>query len=371
MRYLLINSVCGTGSTGRICVETAQKLMEQGYEVKIAYGRKDNADKRCDPYAVRIGTKSELLAHVLQTRLLDSHGLGSKKATKRFLQWAESYDPDVLWLHNLHGYYIHIGLLFEWIKSRPRMQVRWTLHDCWAFTGHCCHFSFAGCNKWTTRCEACKQKGEYPASLLMNNAGRNFDIKKQLFCNVPNMKLLVPSEWLANLVRKSFLKDYEIEVCPNTVNKEIFKPTENNVKKKLGIEGKRMILGVASLWNEKKGYDDFIKLSCMLDDSFAVVLVGLTEEQLSRAPQTLIGLPRTESQRELAQIYTAADVYVNTSKEETFGLTTLEALSCGTPVMVYEGTACEEVTKANGGMVVPNRIESLYEAVKNCVWERK
>lgn len=145
MKVLFINSVCGIGSTGRICTDLAQQLEAEGNEVKIAYGRKGTVPEQFQKYAVRIGTDFDCKMHAIQTRLFDTHGFGSKRATKEFLKWAEEYKPDLLWLHNLHGYYINVEMLFDWIKKHPEMQVKWTLHDCWAFTGHCSHFTMVKC----------------------------------------------------------------------------------------------------------------------------------------------------------------------------------------------------------------------------------
>ena len=180
MKYLFVNSVCGIRSTGRICTDLAYQLENQGHEVKIAYGRVEDVPEKFQKYAVRIGNNVDLKFHALRTRILDEHGFGSKKATKEFLKWADTYDPEVLWLHNIHGYYINIELLFDWIKSRPQMKVKWTLHDCWAFTGHCSYFTMAGCEKWKNMCEKCSQKRKYPTSILIDNSRNNFMRKKLL-----------------------------------------------------------------------------------------------------------------------------------------------------------------------------------------------
>lgn len=363
MRALFINSVCGIRSTGRICAELASELETRGYEVRIAYGREEVPEPLRER-AVRIGSDLDTKLHGLRTRLLDEHGLGSRAATKRFLAWAEEYDPDLLWLHNLHGYYINYELLFGWIKSRPDMEVRWTLHDCWAFTGHCSHFTVAGCEKWKAHCSHCVQKRRYPASLLRDNCSDSFDRKKAAFTGVPHMTLIAPSQWLADLVGQSFLREYPVEVRYNTIDTNVFKPTPSDFRARHGLEDKTIILGVASVWDDRKGLDDFIRLSSMLEDRYAIVLVGLSKKQLAALPAGILGVERTNSPGELAEIYTAADVFVNPSREETFGLTTLEAHACGTPVIVYKGTACEEIAQSFGGVtVVPSHV-SLLQTIK-------
>lgn len=359
----MINSVCGIGSTGRICTDLAQQLEAQGHEVKIAYGRSDTVPDKAKKYAVRIGSSLGVKVHVVQTRILDVHGLGSKGDTKRFLQWADEYNPDLLWLHNIHGYYINYELLFAWIKRRPNMQVKWTLHDCWAFTGHCSYFTMVKCDQWLTHCSYCQQTRRYPASYGRDNCKANFDRKHAAFTGVKNMTLITPSQWLADLTRQSFLKEYPVEVHYNTIDTNVFKPTPSDFRERYGLQDKFIVLGVASVWDERKGLKDFYKLAQMLDDRYAIVLVGLSKKQMKELPRNIRGIQRTNSPQELAAIYTAADVFVNPSVEETFGMTPIEAKACGTPSIVYKDTACEEVAKINGNKIVPQDINELYKAI--------
>lgn len=366
MKILFINAVCGTGSTGRICAELSEKYEKEGWECKIAYGRDDYVPEQYKKYAVRIGNSFDVSMHAIRTRLLDEHGFGSKKSTRAFLKWAEEYNPDSLWLHNLHGYYINIEMLFSWIKAHPNLKVNWTLHDCWAFTGHCAYFTVVKCEQWKTHCKYCVEKKSYPASKWRDNCENNYDRKRRAFTGVSNMTLITPSIWLANLVKQSFLKEYSVEVHHNSIDTEIFKSTPSDFRKRYGLEGKKIVLGVANTWDERKGLRDFVKLSEMLDHKpeYVIVLVGLSEKQIrkiARKRKNILGMKRTNSKKELAEIYTAADIFVNPSKEETFGMTTVEALACGTKAIVYQGTACEEIVKDKGGIAVPNNIEDLYK----------
>ena len=363
MRVLLINAVCGTGSTGKICAGLAQEFEAQGHSVRIAYGRDGIVPEACQKYALRIGSDLGVRLHGVYSRLADRHGFGSRGATKKFLAWAEKYDPDLLWLHNIHGYYIDIDMLFRWIKKRPQMQVKWTLHDCWAFTGHCAYFDAVGCDKWKTGCHNCPQKREYPASVLVDSSRWNYTRKRELFTGVKNMTLVVPSHWLEARVKESFLKNYPVEVVYNTVNREVFRPTDGDFRKKYGLEDKRILLGVASVWEKRKGLEDFVALDKMLDDRYQIVLVGLTPEQAKKMPDRILCLPRTGSQQELAHLYTTADLLVNPSREETFGMTILEAACCGTRSVVYGGTACEEIVNIYGGSVAQQGVENLYRAI--------
>jgi len=366
MKYLFINSVAGFGSTGRIAAESCRELMKDGHQCVLAFGRdKANCD---DIPTVQIGSSMDYKLHGVRSRLLDDHGFGSKAATRKFLQWVKEYDPDVIWLHNVHGYYIHIGLLFEYLKTCGK-KILWTLHDCWAFTGHCAYFDFARCDRWLTGCYDCPQKGSYPASIGLDNSKRNYENKKRLFTGIPDVTLIVPSHWLESRVKKSFLKDYPVEVVYNTINTDIFKPTPSDFRRKYGLEGKIILLGVASVWDARKGLQDFIDLAKLLDDRYKIVLIGLTQAQIDALPETILGLPRTNSMKELAESYSAADIFLNPSTEETFGMTAMEARCCGTEAIVYENTACEEIVNQFGGIAVPRGAAHLLEAIEKLTKE--
>jgi len=366
MKYLFINSVAGCGSTGRIAADQCRALMKEGHQCLLAYGRKE---ANCpDVPMVKIGSPMDVRLHALQGRLLDDAGFGSYRATNRFLETVREFDPDVIWLHNIHGYYLHIGLLFQYLRDCGK-EIRWTLHDCWAFTGHCAYFDYAGCDKWKSGCHSCPQKKEYPASILRDNSQSNFERKRQLFTGIPNLTLRVPSHWLERRVKESFLRDYPMEVVPNTVDRKLFRPTPGNFREKYGLEDKYIVLGVANVWDERKGMKDFYALSSMLESGFQVVLIGLTDKQIRGLPAGILGLPRTDSVEALAEAYTAADVYVNPSVEETFGMTALEAACCGTPAIVYQGTACEEAAASYGGIAVPRGPEHLRAAVEKIIRE--
>lgn len=390
MRVLLINSVCGIRSTGRICVDLAEQFEENGHEVKIAYGRVDEVPEKFQKYAVRIGNDLDLKMHALRTRILDEHGFGSKRATKNFLEWAEDYNPDLVWLHNIHGYYINIELLFEWIKGRPDMQVKWTLHDCWAFTGHCAHFVAVGCEQWKEQCIRCIEKKSYPTSKLKSNCKNNYIRKKKAFTGVKDLTLITPSKWLAELTRESFLREYPVEVHYNEIDTTIFKPTQSDFRVKYGLENKKIILGVASTWTGRKGLYDFVKLSEMMEDDYIIILVGISEKEFWKLKERkedelnpkvnsdeiietacgmavpcdinmvykvicgktfgnnkekhskIVCIERTNNINELAEIYTASDVFVNLTYEDTYPTVNLEARACGTPIITYNIGGCFE-----------------------------
>lgn len=364
MKVLMINSVCGIRSTGRICTDIADRLTEEGHVVKIAYGREAYVPEQYQKYAVRIGNNWDVRLHALKARLFDASGFGSKIATRKFIEWANKYNPDLLWLHNIHGYYINIEILFNWIKTRENMKVKWTLHDCWAFTGHCTHFSYIKCEKWKKECFDCEQIYRYPKSLILDKSKENYDKKKSLFTGINNLEIITPSNWLACLVKQSFLNEYKIMTKYNMVDKAVFKPVQSHFRKEHDIsDDQRMVLGVASYWNDRKGLDDLIKLSKLLNNKYVVVIVGLDKKQIHQIPHNIIGIERTNNINNLIEIYSAADVFVNPSVEETFGLTTLEAISCGTPAVVYKNTACEEIANQNGGYAVERSPEHIKKAI--------
>lgn len=363
MKILFINSVCGFGSTGRICTDLAQLLEKEGYECKIAYGR-NNVLPAHQKYAVKIGNKIGTIMHAGLSRVFDRAGFYSKHATKKFIKWIKEYNPDIIHLHSLVGYYINIKILFDYLRKCNK-KIIWTLHDCWNFTGHCSHFDYVNCYKWKEQCYSCPQKKEYPKSMIFSQAKKNYIEKKNAIIGINNMTIVTVSKWLANMAKESFLKEYPIKTIYNGIDLDVFKETENNFKKEHKIVGKYMILGVASVWSPRKGLDDFLRLAEILDnEKYQIVLVGLNKKQLKTLPKNIIGLSRTSSTKELAQLYTAADIFVNTSVEETMGLTTVEAIACRTPVIVYNKTALPEVVNSTVGKVVVN-----FEELKNTLVE--
>ena len=338
MRLLIVNSVLGTGSTGRIAAEIAEEYDARGGEVHFGYGREAYVPENCRKWAVQIGSSMSVRLHGVLTRLFDWHAdrICSWWTTRKFLKWAETWKPDLLWLHNLHGYYINYELLFKWIKKHPEMEVKWTLHDCWAFTGHCSHFLLTDCDRWKCGCYGCPEKGEYPATKFLSAAKANWERKKMAFCGVKKMTLITPSKWLADLTRQSFLKEYPVEVMHNTVDTTIFKPTPSDWCRRIGLEGKTVVLGVASVWDRRKGLQDFLELRKLLDEKYVIVLVGLTEKQIAALPKGIVGIARTNNAKELAEIYSAADWFFNPTHEDNYPTVNLEAAACGCRVVTYD-----------------------------------
>lgn len=334
MKVLIINSVCGYGSTGRICCDLAEAVRNEGGEAMVAYGRNGAVPEAAKRYSRRIGSDTDVRLHGILTRVFDLHGFGSGNATRELTAWIRRFDPDIIHLHNLHGYYVHIGVLFEALRALDR-PILWTLHDCWPFTGHCAHYSAVGCEKWKNGCHDCGMKRVYPASLLLNHAGKNYEMKKRLFTLPERMTLVTPSQWLAGEVRQSFLGKYPLATIPNGIDTEVFRPAQSGLRERYGLEKKKIALGVANVWSEQKGLSYLLALADQLGNGWAVVLAGLSKQQIRTLPKNIIGIPRTESPWELAAWYSAADVFVNPTLGDSFPSTNLEAQACGTPAVTF------------------------------------
>lgn len=360
MKVLQINSVCGIRSTGRIASDIHQLLVEKGHEGVIAYGQLEA--KNCDR-TIKIGSKKDLYVHGIMSRAFDRHGFGSKKATEEFLQEVESYQPDLIHLHNIHGYYLHVGLLFEYIKKRG-IPVVWTLHDCWSFTGHCAYFDFVGCEKWKTGCHACPQKKSYPASLILDQSKRNYEDKKELFQGVRNLTFVTPSHWLQGLLKESYLGGYNSVVIPNGIDLSTFRPAESDFRRKHQLEGKFVMLMVSSEWTPRKGLKYLLEFQKSMKDDEKLVLVGLTEELKKELPDSIVKITRTDHVKELAEIYASCDVLLNPTLEDNFPTTNLEALACGTPVITFRtGGSPEAVDEQTGIVIDQGNLEELRDAV--------
>jgi putative colanic acid biosynthesis glycosyltransferase len=367
LKILQINSVCGVGSTGKISTDLYKVLEEQGHQCVIAYGRGVSPK---GIKSIKIGSDFDVNVHGVLSRITDKHGFFSKKLTKTLLQKIKEYNPDIINLHNIHGYYINVEILLNNLKEVDK-PVIWTLHDCWAITGHCSYFDLIDCNKWQTGCFACPQKKEYPKSILFDRSKNNFLDKKKAFCGVKNMILISPSEWLANILKKSFLNTYNIKVINNGIDLSLFNPKDKMIaREKLNINMKTKIyLGVAFDFNIiSKGFNDFLKLAEMIDDNSKIILVGVSKEQIKKLPHKIIGITRTNNATELAELYSAADVFVNPTYVDNYPTVNLEAIACGTPVAAYNtGGISEQITDKTGFVVKKGDVNALFDATKKII----
>ncbi|MBR1376799.1 MAG: glycosyltransferase [Bacilli bacterium] len=333
-------------STGSIMMNIHNYLKDNGVDSYVVWGRGRNTNDESEIY---MNDKIGVYSHILYTRFTDKTGFASKNATKKLIKKLEEIKPDIVHLHNIHGYYINIEILFEYLKNK-NIKTVFTLHDCWTFTGHCAYFDYIGCNKWKSRCHNCPLIHDYPKSFV-DNSKWNFKHKKQIFSDT-DMYIVTPSVWLANLVKKSYLKGKKLTVINNGINTDIFKPTISNFRKNHDLENKKIILGVASTWDKRKGLNDFIELSKVIDNDTKIVLVGLNQKEIDSIPDNILGLPRTKSVNELVEIYSAADVLFNPTHEENYPTVNLEAQACGTPVITYNTGGSPETILTGNGLVV-------------------
>lgn len=347
-KLLQINTVVNTTSTGRIAEDIGRLAIKNGWDSYIAFGRNEQISNSTK---FKIGNKYDIIWHGIETRLFDRHGFASRNATKNLIKEIDNLQPDIIHLHNLHGYYINIELLFKYLSS-INVPVIWTFHDCWPITGHCTYFSYVNCNKWKSLCHNCPQKIEYPESILCDRSTNNYLLKKSLFNSVKDLTIITVSNWLQNIIYESFLKQFPVSVINNGVDTNIFRPEDaEDLRKKYKLEKSFVILGVANKWERRKGFDDFLALSKLLALDEIIILVGVKEQVIKMLPKNIIGIKRTESIKELAQLYSLADIFFNPTWEDNFPTTNIEALSCGTPVITYNTGGSPEAVSPETGFV--------------------
>jgi glycosyltransferase involved in cell wall biosynthesis len=359
---LQINPSVNTGSTGRIVEQLGQFIAKQGWGSIVAYGRNCFSESL---RSVKIGSRASVNLHVLWSRISDRHGLGSLRATRTFIQDIRRLNPDIIHLHNIHGYYLNYPVLFKFL-AESNIQIVWTLHDCWPLTGHCTYFSDINCIKWKTECHHCPKTKNYPASIFLDRSNENYFLKKRHFTSLKKLTIIPVSNWLGGIVRDSYLSKYPMRIINNGIDLNSFYPGSDSydLRSKYRINDKFMMLGVASTWDQRKGWDDYMALSKILSDEYAIVMVGLSRKQMKSLPANIIGIERTENLKELASLYSVANIVLNLSYQETFGMTTVEGLACGTPVIVYNCTASPDLISRETGLAVePGSIRQLTEAI--------
>lgn len=366
MKTVLINS-CNFGSTGNIMLEIAETAENGGYTAAVCYPQsRDNSRKQKEKDFV-IGTRFSRNIHLQLAGITGLNGCFSYFSTLKLLKKLDKVKPDIIHLHNLHNCYINLSMLFKYIKKH-NIKTVWTLHDCWAFTGHCPHFDMIGCDKWKTGCYSCPQYKEYPKSLF-DNSKYMYRLKKKWFTDIKDMTIVTPSEWLASLVKESYLKDYPVKVINNGIDLNVFKPTESDFRKKYALENKYIVLGVAFGWGRRKGLDVFIELEKRFDkEKYKIVLVGTDDNIDKLLPDNIISIHRTQNQTELAKIYSAADVFANPTREENYPTVNMEALACGTPVVTFNtGGSPEMLDETCGAAVAKDDNDAMYnEIIRIC-----
>lgn len=366
MKVLQVNTVCGTGSVGRIALDLYHVIEEKGSECLIAYGRGNAPD---DIKSIKMNSKIDFYGHVMYNFVTGANAFASTHCTKELMKEIDKYNPDIIHLHNIHGFYLNVELFFSYLKKRDK-PVIWTLHDCWSFTGHCAYFDYVQCDKWKTGCNHCEQyRSAYPYGLLHDNSVNNYKKKKKAFSGLNQLTIVTPSEWLKNYVKQSFLKDYPIKVIYNGIDLQQFKPVIGNRTYHYYEKDKYIVLGVANMWEPRKGLKYFEQLADMLSEEYKIIIVGLSEKQLKELPPRIVGVSKTKNVKELAQLYSVANVYVNTTLEDNFPTTNIEALACGIPVITFATGGSVESVDEECGMIVPKgdivKLKSAIEHVCN------
>lgn len=357
MKILQINSVVNSGSTGRIVEEIGNVLMEHGHESYIAYGRGEGKSRS---NLIRIGKNMDVYYHVACTRFTDRHGFASKRATLNFLKEIDKIKPDLIALHNLHGYYINIEILFNYIK-KLNIPVTWTFHDCWPFTGHCTHFENINCYKWELTCYNCPKKLNYPKSFV-DSSNYNYQKKKYLFSQLKNLLIITPSFWLENYVRRSFFSNSSMTIH-NGIDLKVFETTGKSYD---FHSNKKSLIFVANVWTSSKGFNDLFSLRKILPDEYEMLVIGVSETQRKQLPNGVKGIQRTKDQSELAQYYAKAFCFVNPTYSDNFPTTNLEALACGTPVITYNtGGSPEAIDEKTGFVVEKGNVEGILQAIQH------
>lgn len=360
MRVAQINVTCGAGSTGKIALEVSKLLTERGVENRIYY----TSGKSDYPLGVKYASDKYIKLQALKSRIFGKYGFNSKGATKRLIKHLEEFKPDIIQLHNLHGHNVHLGMLLNYVREK-RIKTFWTFHDCWNFTGYCPHYAMVKCDKWKGECHSCVRKGEF--SWFFDKSTWLRDQKEKISKGL-DLTIIGPSDWTSSQAKESFFGTYPVVTIKNGIDLEVFKPTESDFRKKYGLENKKIVLGVAFDWGVRKGLDVFLELSKRLPNDYQIVLVGTNDEVDKRLPDNIISIRRTANQRELAEIYTASDVYANPTREEVLGLVNIEALACGTPVVTFRAGGSPECVDEDCGSVVEiDDIDSLErEIVRIC-----
>lgn len=363
MKIVQINSVLNWGSTGKIAEQIGVCIQESGNTSYIVYGR-DKGPLNTKSTPVKTSYSLDVYCHKIRSLLFDGQGLGSKYSTKKLIIKLKQIQPDIIHLHNIHGYYLNYPLLFDYLRS-SNIPVVWTMHDCWGFTGHCTYFDMVNCEKWKSVCHNCSNLCDYPKSFF-DNSKRNYEKKKKIFTSLNNITMVPVSIWLGDLISQSFLGKYPIEVIHNGIDISVFRIKENNLRSQLNLDGKIVVLGVSSNgFSGRKGLTDFHKLANELPSIYQIIMIGLSEEEMKSLPQNIIGLKRTTNVEELVDYYNLSDVFINPTYSDNFPTTNIEALACGTPVITYNtGGSPEAIDDFTGYVVQRGNIGDLKNAIE-------
>lgn len=359
-KLLQINPVIKENtSTGKIMRTLGELAQAAGWESYVAYSRARDGVPPHSSRLVPVGNKADLLLHWVATRLFDAHGLASRLATRRFVARLRELNPDVIHIHNIHGYFLNYKILSRALAQMGKPVV-WTVHDCWLYTGHCYHYASAGCERWKTGCHHCPQKKAFPASWLLDRSRRNWEDKKKAFCSIPGLTLVTVSRWMKGEIARSFLGGVRCEVIHNGIDLDTFRPSPSA---ETALAYGTYYLAVASIWLPEKGLQDLEKLSSVLDADERLVVVGKRPSG-HRFPRNVVCLERTADAAALAALYTETVALVNPTWQDNYPTVNMEAIACGTPVVSYRtGGSPESITPQTGRVVEQGDVEGLAEAL--------
>jgi glycosyltransferase involved in cell wall biosynthesis len=372
MKIIQINATYGNAdSTGRNVKETHQWLKDHNFE-SIVYTASFNEQPSADPNVRIFSNVIDKKLHGLLSRLTGLQGYYSVLSTKKLITHLKKDNPDGVIVHVLHSNCINFPFLFRYLAQNeiPTILV---LHDCWYFTGHCCHFTQSNCVKWQQDCRCCPQIHDWNKSWFFDTAHKCLQDKKKWFDAIPQLGVVGVSDWITGEARKSILKDAAIlERIYNWIDLETFKPQDTTeLRKQLGIEqSQKILLGVASGWSDRKGLAEMLQAAKEFPDS-KVIMVG-NVSQNTEVPSNMLCVGTIRQPELLAKYYAMADVFVNPSIQETFGKTTAEAICCGTPVVAYKTTACTELVGETRGITVElGETKCFMEAIRAGLAEGK
>lgn len=354
---LQINMTCQHGSTGRIVAKIHNYLLEKGFNSFIAYSTfKSNIIG-----SFKIENKFENYLRRVLNKYFGKKYYHSTLGTLRLIRNIKLLNPDLVHLHNIQQNSVNFPMLLKFLK-RYGVPVVYTLHDCWAFTGGCYYFTELGCDGYKTGCIECKLDKKQRD--ICNKATNTiYEEKKNAFYALKELRIICVSNWLESCTDQSFMKELPVQVIFNGIDTSLFKPVINEKRAELGISDKEfLILGVANYWDDRKGLNTFFRLAELIDKPYRIVLVGISSKI---CPPNITAIQRTDNIQELVELYSCADVLVNASREETFGLVAAEAMACGTPVIAYNSTACGEVVNSDTGILLDSfKIEDLLIALE-------
>lgn len=361
-KVLFINPAKNYGSTGKIVEQIGLLAESKGWDTCLVHAAR--YDRPSQLKCVKAGTILSEKWHALMAQLFDRQGLHSCGTTKQVIKQIKEYQPDIIHLHNVHGYFLNYPLLFEYLAEAD-IPVVWTMHDCWSFTGHCTYYDLVGCDKWKTGCHHCTNLRNYPQSIWQDRSAKNYALKKSLFTSVKSITMVPVSEWLGDMTRQSYMGKYPVHVIHNGIDTNVFRVKKHNFRQKLGLDGKFVVLGVSSNgFSGRKGLNDFVELSKILPDDYKIIMIGLKDDEIAQVPDNVIGLKRTSNVEELVDYYNLADVFINPTYSDNFPTTNIESLACGTPVITYRtGGSPEAIDEKTGNVVEQGDIKALASAI--------